>query len=136
MSEQENTIIVQQAYNNFQTGNIEGLINMMSDDVTWELPEIEGVPLSGKRMGRAGVTDFFLTLARDQEVLTFEPRESVAQGDRVISLGAYRWRVKATGREFSSDFVHIFTIRGGKITAFREHFDSAVVAEAYQAAKV
>jgi ketosteroid isomerase-like protein len=134
MSEQDNTAVAQQAYNNFNTGNIQALLDQMSDNVTWQLPEIEGVPLAGKRTGRNGVKDFFATLARDQEVLEFEPRESLAQGDKVVSLGHYKWRVKETGREYESDFVHVFTIRDGKIVAFREHFDTAVVAVAYQKA--
>jgi uncharacterized protein len=134
MSEQDKTAIVQQAYNNFKTGNIQGLLDQMSDDVTWQLPEIEGVPLAGKRTGRDGVSDFFATLARDQDVIEFEPREFVAQGDKVISLGHYKWRVKASDREYASDFVHVFTVRDGKIAGFREHFDTAVVAAAYQKA--
>jgi len=134
MSEQDNTAIVQQAYNNFKTGNIQGLIDQMSDNVTWQLPEVEGMALAGKRTGRDGVKEFFATLARDQDVLEFEPREFVAEGDKVISLGDYRWRVKDTGREYASDFVHIFTVRDGKITGFREHFDTAVVAAAYRKA--
>ena len=73
-------------------------------------------------------------MARDQEVLEFEPREFIAQGDKVVSLGNYRWRVKDTGREFKSDFVHIFTIRDGKIVRFREHLDTAAAAAAYKKA--
>lgn len=102
--------------------------------MTWQLPEIEGVPLAGKRTGRDGVREFFATLARDQEVIEFEPREFVAQGDKVVSLGHYQWRVKDTGRDFASDFAHVFTIRDGKVTGFREYFDSAAVAAAYQKA--
>ncbi len=134
MNEQENAVTIQQAYNNFQTGNIQALLDQMSDNITWELPEIEGVPLAGKRTGRDGVKDFFATLARDQDVLEFEPIESLAQGDKVVSLGHYKWRVKATGREYASNFVHVFTVREGKITGFREHFDTAVVAAAYRRA--
>lgn len=134
MSEPENTATVQQSYHNFKTGNIQALLDQMSEDVTWQLPEIEFVPLAGKRDGRYAVREFFAMVARDQEVLEFEPREFVAQGDKVVSLGHYKWRVKDTGREFASDFVHIFTVRDGKIVAFREHFDTAVVAVAYQKA--
>ena len=134
MSEQENINVVQQAYNNFKTGNITALVDQMTDDVVWQLPEIKNVAIAGTRRGREGVADFFATVARDQEVLEFEPREIVAQNDKVVSLGHYKWQVKETGRDFASDFVHIFTIRDGKIAGFREHFDSAVVAAAYQKA--
>ena len=60
------------------------------------------------------------------------PREFIAQDDKVVSLGHYKWRIKETGREFESDFVHIFTIRDGQIVGFREHFDTAAAAAAYQ----
>ena len=133
MSEQ-NTAIAQQAYENFKTGNIPALLDQMSDEVTWELPEVEGVPISGSRNGRDSVREFFAMVARDQEVIEFEPREFVAQGDKVVSLGHYRWRVKDTGREFASNFAHVFTIRDGKVTGFREFFDSAAVAAAYRKA--
>ena len=134
MSEQENIAVVQEAYNNFKTGNISGLVDQMTDDVVWQLPEIKNVPIAGKRTGRDGVADFFDSVWRDQDVLEFEPGEIIAQNDKVVSLGHYKWRVKETGRDFESDFVHIFTIRDGKIAGFREHFDSAVVAAAYQKA--
>jgi len=134
MSEQDNTAIAQQAYHNFKTGNIQGLLDLLSDDVSWQLPDVEGAPLAGKRNGREAVREFFATVARDQEVITFEPREFVSQGDKVVSLGDYEWRVKDTGRNFASDFVHVFTVRNGKIVAFREHFDSAAVAAAYRKA--
>lgn len=134
MGEHENTAIAQQGYQNFQTGDITALLAQMSDDVVWELPDIEGVRLSGTRTGLEGVADFFTTLTADQEGISFEPREFVAQNDKVVCLGNYRWRVKETGRDFESDFVHVFTIRDGKIAAFREHFDTAACAAAYQKA--
>ena len=132
MSELENISVARQGYENFKTGSISSLLDQMADDVVWQLPDIEGVPLAGSRSGRTGVAEFFSTLARDQEAIEFDPREFIAQGDKVISLGHYKWRVKETGREFESDFVHIFTIRDGKIVGFREHFDTAAAAAAYQ----
>jgi uncharacterized protein len=131
MSEQ-NVAVVQQVYNNFKAGNIQALLDMLPDNITWHLPEIEGVPFAGKRTGRDAVRDFFVGVEANQETLEFEPREYIAQGDKVVSLGHYRWRVKTTGREFSSDFAHVFTIRDGKITSFQEYTDTASAARAYQ----
>src|SRR5688500_17011729 len=130
MSEQ-NKAIVQQAYDNFKTGDIEGLLNLMSDDISWTLPDMEGVPFSGKRTGRAAVGEFFASVGASQEVLTFEPRELIAEGDRVVALGNYSWRVKANDREFGGDFAHVWTIRDGKATEFQEYMDTAVGVSAY-----
>jgi ketosteroid isomerase-like protein len=134
MSEQENIAVVQQAYTNFKTGNIQGLLDLLSDDVTWQLPEMENVPFGGKRTGRAAVGEFFALVGANQDVLSFEPRDTVAQGEKVVSLGDYQWRVKATNREFGGDFAHVFTIRDGKVIAFLEFTDTAAAATAYQKA--
>ncbi|HYE64783.1 MAG TPA: nuclear transport factor 2 family protein [Pyrinomonadaceae bacterium] len=134
MSEQENTRLVQQAYDNFKSGNIEALLGLFSDDITWQLPEIEGAPFAGKRSGRDQVAQFFTTLADAQEVRQFEPQEFIAQGDKVVALGHYAWRVKASGREYEADWAHAFTVRGGKIVGFHEYTDSAAAAQAYQKA--
>ena len=133
MSEQ-NKAIVQQAYNNFKTGDIEGLLNLMSDDISWTLPEMEGVPFAGKRTGRASVAEFFDSVGSSQDVLSFEPRELIAEGDKVIALGSYSWRVKANGREFGCDFAHVWTIQDGKAVVFQEYMHSAVAVSAYQKA--
>jgi len=47
-------------------------------------------------------------------------------------LGTYSFRVKATRREFTSDFAHVFTIQNGKIARFQEYMDTAQVGIAYQ----
>lgn len=133
MSE-ENKAVVEQVYNNFKTGNIEGLLNLMADDITWTLPEMAGVPFSGKRTGRLAVGDFFDSLNASQEVVTFEPRELVADGDKVVALGSYIWRVRANGREFGGDFAHAWTIRDGKAVGFQEYMDTAAGTDAYQKA--
>src|SRR4051794_14262897 len=129
---QENTELVQQAYEKFQSGDIQTLLSLLSEDVVWQLPKIEGVPVGGERRGREEVGQWFATLADAQEVRQFEPREFVAQGDNVVALGHYAWLVKETGREFQSDFAHVFTVRGGEIARFQEYADSAKAAAAYQ----
>ena len=134
MSEQENVRVVEQAYNSFKTGDIATLLDLMADDVTWELPAMTDVPYAGKRQGRAAVGEFFASIGAAQDVRVFEPREFVAQGDKVVALGHYEWQVKETGRVFASDFAHVFTIRDGKIAGFHEYLDTAVAAQAFQRA--
>lgn len=132
MSEQENTQVVQQAYQNFKTGDIKALIGLMTEDVSWQLPETENVPFAGKRRGQGEVGQFFATLADVQDVVRFEPQEFIAQGDKVIALGQYTWRVKVSGREYGSDWAHVFTIRDGKISGFNEYMDTAAATNAYK----
>jgi ketosteroid isomerase-like protein len=134
MSEQENTAVVQQAYAKFKSGDIHGLLELVADDVTWQLPEIENVPFAGTRTTRNGVAQFFALVGANQDTLKFEPNETIAQGDKVVSLGNYRWRVKETNRDFGGDFAHVFTIRDGKVVEFQEYMDTAAAAAAYRKA--
>ena len=104
MNEQENTKTVQQAYDYFKSGNIEGVLSLMSNDVDWRLPNIENMPHAGTRKGLEQVTEFFSTLAEVQDAKQFDPNEFIAQGDRVVALGHYIWKVKANNREYSDSF--------------------------------
>ena len=132
MSEHENRQLVEQAYANFKASDIPKLLQSMSEDITWQLPEVENVPFSGKRRGRGAIGEFFSTLASLQDARSFEPREFIAEGDKVVVLGHYAWQVKANGRTYESDFAHVFTVRGGQIVAFHEYTDSAAAAKAYR----
>ena len=134
MSEQENSQIVRQAYENFKSGNIQALLSLFADDIQWQLPEMENVPFAGQFKGREGAAQFFAALGDAQEVGQFEPREFVAEGDKVVALGHYVWHVKSTGRDYESDWVHVFTIRDGKIVGFQEYTDTAAAVAAYQKA--
>lgn len=132
MSEQDNVETVRRAYENFRTGDVAALLEQLAEDVDWRLPEIEGVPFSGARRGRGAVSEFFTSLADEQDVLSFLPREFVAQGDKVVALGSYDWRVKRTGREYGGEWAHVFTVRGGRIEGFREYMDSARAEAAFR----
>jgi ketosteroid isomerase-like protein len=134
MDPQQNIKLVQQCYQNFKSGNIPALLDLLDDSVEWQLPDLKGVAVSGKRRGRKEVANFFTTLAQTQETLSFEPREFVAQGDKVVGLGHYSFRVKATGQAFESDWAQVFTIKNGKIARFQEYADSAAAVFAYQTA--
>jgi uncharacterized protein len=131
MTPEQNTGVVQQAYANFRKGDIESLLDLMSDTIEWELPELAGVPTAGKRQGRAGVADFFSKLGETQSMVKFEPREFVAQGDKVVVLGRYTWQVKSNRGEFTSDWAHVFTLKNGKIVRFQEYTDTAAISRAY-----
>lgn len=134
MNETNNTEIVKQGYKKFGSGDIEGLLNLFSDDIQWTTPTVEGASYTGTRNGRDSVAEFFGRLNESEEFSNFEPHEFIAQGDRVVVLGSSAGTVKPTGRNFETDWVHIFTVKDGKVTSFKEFFDSAAMERAYQKA--
>lgn len=133
MNEQANTDIVKQCYEAFGKGDIQRLLAYMQPDIEWELPVVPGVAFSGKRSGTAQVAEFFRMLDEAQSARLFEPRDFIAQGDRVAVIGHYAWTVKASGAQYESDWIHLFTLRDGKVAAFREFTDTHSAALAYQA---
>jgi len=131
---ENNVQVVQDAYGKFTSGDIEGLLGILSEDVHWQTPEIENAPFGGTRRGLDGVGEFFALLAESEETTRFEPTEFITQGDRVVVLGKYGATVKETGRSYESDWVHVFTVRDGKILNFVEFFDNALASRAFQKA--
>jgi len=133
MNEQENTKLVQKTYELCKSGDIETLLGMYSDDISWETPKVENVPFGGKVSGRDKVTEFFTNLDEHEEFSVFETTEFIAQGDKVVVLGHSTARVKSTNKELTLEFAHIVTVADGKITGFYEFFDTAAAARAYAA---
>jgi ketosteroid isomerase-like protein len=94
----------------------------------------EGVlPQAGPRHGRAAVAEFFKQVAESTTFDTFEPREFIAQGDKVAVQGHYRGKANTTGKTYDTDWVMTFEIRGGKVVRFREFTDSAQLVRVYGA---
>ena len=131
---ENNVQIIKDAYNNFQNGNIEGILNSLSEDVEWITPEIENASFGGTRHGHSGAAEFFRLMDEAEQTTKFEPKEFIADGDRVVALGTYGATVKETGRSYESDWVHVFTVKDGKITSFTEFFDNALASRAFQKA--
>jgi ketosteroid isomerase-like protein len=134
MSEQQNVALIQSVYDAFGRGDIQFILNNLTDDVEWTLEGPSIIPFAGKRKGHAQVKQFFEALATTQthQKLTMEPL--IAQGDKVAGIGRYAATVTATGKSFDGHVSHFFTVRGGKIARFVDVADTAAMADAYRAA--
>ena len=135
MTAQENTAAIKQAYEAFAHGDIQRMLEMMTDDVHWTFPGPQDViPYAGEFKGRAAVARYFEVLAANEDIQAFERREFVAEGDSVVVCGYYRSRVKATGREIEGEWVETFHMRNGKIVSSQYYVDTAAMGAAYSAA--
>jgi hypothetical protein len=47
-------------------------------------------------------------------------------------MGHYAWTIKKTGRKFAAKWIHVFTIKDGKVAALREFTDTAQFAAAFR----
>jgi len=133
MNEQASTKLVQEAYQRVKTGDVQSALNLLAEDVLWELPDMPNVPFAGSWRGRQQVGTFFQRVAESQDIVEFNPEEFVAHGDKVVVLGRFTMRVKSTGRDSRSAWVHVWTITDGKVSHMREYVDSFAVSQAHTA---
>jgi ketosteroid isomerase-like protein len=131
MGAQENVQVVKDGFAAFGRRDIPALLALLDEDVEWHVPGT-GLPLAGTYRERNEVAMFFQKLALDADILEFEPREFVADGDRVLVVGWERAKVKATNRIYEADWIMAFTVLNGKIAEFREYTDTQAVAAAYE----
>jgi len=129
-AEDRNLEIVRDGYEAFGRGDIQAVLAVYDDQITWQTPGPPELPLAGTRRGIAQVAQFFQLLSDMLDITRFEARQFIARGDQVIVIGDDTARVKATGRSVESRWTHVFTLRDGKIVAFEEFNDvTALVAE-------
>jgi uncharacterized protein len=133
MAEQQNVEVVQSAYASFARGDIHSLLNLLDENVSWSLPGEGLIPQAGSYHGREEVARFFQTLDETTEFAAFVPCDFIAQGERVIVLGSYQGKAKATGRPFASDWAMSFILRDGKVVEFQEYTDTGTIGRAFVA---
>jgi ketosteroid isomerase-like protein len=128
-----NITLVQGLYAAFGRGDIAALVAGASPDIDWVVNGSRSdFPTLGAWKGQAGMQQFFDSIAEHQDAKAFSPQEFFAADDRVFVLGHYEWTIRKTGRTVASDWVHVFTIRDGKVAKFREFNDTAAFAQAYR----
>jgi len=128
MSIEKNIQTVKDFFAAVGCGDKEALLALAAEDIEWIIPG-EDWPLAGTRHGHAGMADLLETASRSIETST-EPREFVAQGDRVLVVGVARGRIKATNKTFEDDWIFAITVRDGKLTSIREYIDTQALARA------
>ncbi len=135
MNEQENTKVAEQMYETFNSGDVEGFLNLFSEDASWDSPELENIPLETTFRGRDKLAEFLTGLVEYEEFLKIEPQEFIAQNDRVVILGELHVRSKITGKEYKTGFAHIVRVQGGEVKSFLEYFDNAAAGRSHTGAK-
>jgi hypothetical protein len=130
MSIEKNIQTVKDFFAAIGRGDREALLALVAEDIEWIIPG-EDWPLAGTRHGHAGLADLLETASKSMETST-EPREFVAQGDRVLVVGFARGKIKATNKTFEDDWIFATTVRDGRLTNIREYINTQALARASQ----
>jgi ketosteroid isomerase-like protein len=117
--------IVQEVYQAFGRGDIPALLDLLADEVDWKVVGSPRIPYSGLRRNAQEVARFFEEVAQADDIHVFEPREFIDAGESVVVLGFERSTARVEGTTFESEWVHVFTVRHGKVTRWRGFYDTA-----------
>ena len=132
MADKGNIELVQSFYDNFLAGDIDAVVALLSPDfeIVYSGPSV--IPAAGIWNGHEGFQNWAQAALQGHlppESLNFE--EFIVQGDKVVVPGHVNLRVKTTGKTCETDFMHFFTVRDGKLTSWRDFFDTFALAQAY-----
>src|ERR1700729_9980 len=128
MSIEKNVQTVKDFFAAIGRGDREALLALVAEGIEWIIPG-EDWPLAGTRHAHAGLADLLETASKSMETST-QPREFVAQGDRVLVVGFARGKIKATNKTFEDDWIFAITVRDGRLTNIREYVDTQALARA------
>jgi ketosteroid isomerase-like protein len=133
VSAEENTRLAQSGYEAFGRGDMAALAELMADDIEWVIPgDPDDNPTAGTFKGKDAVLGWFGSLAASLDFTAFEPREFIAQNDKVVSLVYAEAIARETGRTVVNHEAHVWTFRDGKLARFQNYFDTAAAAAALQ----
>jgi uncharacterized protein len=113
--------VVRGAYTAFAQGDIATILGMLGDTVEWSAPGT--LPQGGRFEGRDGVQRFFEGVGAAWETLAIEAEVIDEVGANQV-VGVVRGTGKLRrGGVASYGAAHVFDLRDGKITRFREFVD-------------
>jgi ketosteroid isomerase-like protein len=127
MSDSAQVAVVRRLYE--ARGNPDIIRQVLAPDIRWEV--VEGFPYGGVYVGLDEVLrHFFGRLFLDFERFVAVGTEFFESGDRVIALRSYTGRAKATGKEFTARFAHVWTLHDGLIVRLQQCADTVQLARA------
>jgi uncharacterized protein len=115
---ESNGAIIRKAYEDFAKGNIPAVFAVFDAAITWHVPGHS--PLSGDFTGHDQIGGFFQrTMELSKGVFSIAVHTVLADQDLVVALVT----VKAQRNGVSASFpeVHVWRLKNGKVTEFREY---------------
>lgn len=128
MGADDNIRTVNVIYEAFGRGDLETILDAVSDDVDWAVDTASTVgPWYGPQTGKAGVTAFFKAFGETMEVQEFTPQTFAANETDVLTVVRCRAKVRASGKETDMNLHHYFRFQDGKISYYRGTEDTAQI---------
>jgi uncharacterized protein len=129
MSE-ENVDLVRGGYDDFNSGNIDGVTARFHPEIEWSEPGGGNAP-SGTFKGPDSVAnDVFAEVPQNFDQFTCTVEEASDEGDTVIVRARFKGQNKS-GAELDLAAEHVWEVRDGQITRFENKVDRDAWAQAW-----
>ena len=127
----ENSDVLKRGYEAFNSGDVDTVKEIFADDVRWEGPNTEGVPMSGVSEGKDAVLQALAEIGENFEKFHVSPDEMVEQGDTIVVLSHLEAKTKS-GTEVKLPGVEIWRMSEGKATRVQSLVDTAEIKKALE----
>ena len=119
--------LVRSFYTKLKAGDAPGVLGLMASDIEWTTMWHYKVDGRGPERVAEGL---FKPLMAEWSSFALEPTEFIVDGDTVVSLGRFTGVHGSTGKQAEAGYAHVWTVKDGKITRFRQYIDTLAIAEA------
>jgi ketosteroid isomerase-like protein len=127
-----NTDVVQEIYAAFGRGDIPSVLERLTPDIEFVLPESKVIPFAGTHRGLDAIGKFFMTIGETVDIEEFTVDKLIAQGETVVALGHERVKAKSTSRGWETKWAMVWTVRDGKVQRLEEHHHTEQMAAAFR----
>lgn len=118
--------IIRDFYNKLSVGDAPGALSLMAPDIEWTTMWHYKVDGRGPDKVAEGL---FKPLIAEWASFGLVPTE-FTEGETVVSLGDFTGVHGATGKASNARYAHVWTVRDGKITTFRQYIDTLAIEQA------
>lgn len=119
----QSVAMVRGLYEAFAKGDVPAVLGAMTEDTEWN--EAEGMPQGGTYRGPNAVAEnVFGPITADVSDFALTPEEFIASGDTVVAVVRYTGTASKSGKTLDLVAVHIWDVRDGKVSRFRQFADT------------
>jgi uncharacterized protein len=122
----QNSDALKKGYDAFNSGDTETVASIFADEITWEGPNTDGVPMSGKHDGKDAVLQALGAIGEAFESFHVSPDEMIEEGDTIVVLSHIEARTKS-GNDVKLPGVEVWRLSDGIAQRVQSLIDTAEV---------
>jgi ketosteroid isomerase-like protein len=127
---QENVDLVRGGYDDFNSGNVQGVIARLHPEIEWNEPGGGNAPSGTFRGPDSVANEVFATVPENFDEFTCTVEEADDQGDTVVVIARFKGKSKS-GAELDAKAEHVWEVRDGQLVRHHNKVDEAAWAKGW-----